>query len=534
MRIRFFSPMSALTAIALCITALSTGASNDTSYHHLVRRGERALRRRNPAKAEAFFLRAYENNLPLDSLKYFWAQVYIQKESYDSALTMNYAIFKEHNPDFTWKMYTQRYDIYDHLGWQKERTALLDTLRTFPQYTRSFLRPDIMIKAGYTFSREHTRQSTYNDLHLLGDTTENRVYWFARLQSSRQFPFIGNTLLQTTLDGRISKPAILPDIVPAFDSLTIQGAAQVTVADILPDLSAGYTFDLSQGYDDTLFFSHTVGIDYTVISTKRVWFISLGGQYGKNVNRHNTNRSFWLINYVSPLEKKRLTLSFSGVVIGLTAAPLLTTQPMSCYYVDDTTGPAVRFYHDETFTEEYSGVDLFLGRVTGAYRNIFIAEEPQDRISVSLTPTAQFSPGKRFSLSLAPSYTLSLFTQTYRHTNAPALFFDSPWIALSQNDNRYYPVEALPSSEITHLTASFNNGAVYDPQDIVEYRRIDHAASLSTDASWELPYTVEVALFGKITRTYSSLDHLAFFETTPWEWSLGLSCTKKFKHRRFR
>jgi hypothetical protein len=106
------------------IIVLMSFFQGSAGYNSSLERGLRQLQAQQYDSAQVSLYVAFKDGMSKDSLYYMWANLYIQKGVYDSALALNAALIDTAS---IWQNRTlnQRYLIYKMLGWEDDASGLL-------------------------------------------------------------------------------------------------------------------------------------------------------------------------------------------------------------------------------------------------------------------------------------------------------------------------------------------------------------------------------------------------------------------------
>lgn len=528
-----------LPAFILVLTAHALGdrTVDPDTYQPLCREGVTAIENGKPDTALNIFLKAYAAGMPAESLYYFWADAYLRKGAYDSALALNFSIDEPSEQDFGIDLLKQRYLIYSALGWKAQADSVIDSLKTFGRYrTRRFVPTvDLRLGAGYRYANElidTTQPWGGNDED--GQSVEKGTGYSGHVKLTWSLPWLPDDMLSAGVGVKADKPYWAGERLSDMDSASVSASAFAGLSNLLDRFSVDYTAEYRRYYDKTDNVDQTLSLAYFTALPAGTFL--LNGGYGltlaqpDSVESHNAWLMTWFGTDLSP--RLRLGISISALAV-FADQYTVTDNSYDILYVDDVSSPNPTYYRDSSYTEpirqsDYLSTFHYVTSGINASRTPLKVSKtiPQTHMigGVGIEPAIatpfglRLTPGLRWNISYYPApYQWYVLDEGLPDT--------ANHFARNRADGKYYHVVSGP--RIIWLADSVTqefDGPVDNR--VISRHRIDNAIS------GKVSLTRGFGTFGALTlsaagaKTWSTLSGRTPVDIPDWHWSVSLNWRK--------
>lgn len=525
-----YGPLGSVVLLVFLAAAAPHAAARQPDYAQPCDRGVAAFEERQLDSAFYYFARAYSRGMPADSLYYFWANVYLARNVYDSALALNYAIQDTGRTRFRRQVLEQRRDIFERLGWTVDVAKMDDSLQAWPGYRLRRLLPALSLDAGagYRYQAELVDTSFPWGERVDGGRERSHQYDYRAAADLRwRVPMAGRASFVWGIDGGVSQPySDFGDADSTDDSLHAWAGIGLGLADLWDVVTVEYTFsrrrDRSGGS-----FEQSVAASAVFV---RDWFSALLlGAYGMDFESDSDSltQNAWVYGRAGGRRRWAPVFSILGSwYAGPALSNAFALDRYSVYYVDGvTTDGIIRHYTDSTFAHEVDSQGLaplsYVNAIQAAADTLTVTRYlPQSFVQVEPAIGLEVELSRRSRIDIGLSWRGTWYLEEYEWLALPDSTHTTYYY--DRTSRQYYQAEDPILDDLfsgsKELRESFEQVGLYRRE-----RRFDSAllADLSYRARLGNAGTLRMRAQGG--RTWSTLAETPIVDIPQWSWALGLS-----------
>jgi hypothetical protein len=515
---------------AMILVALSQSVFPDKNplYKVSLQKGISFLEQGSPDSAINHFVEAFSSGLSKDSLFYFWSEALLQKNVLDSALAANYMVKENHEGFFKLQILKQRKLIYDRLGWQKEASALLDTIHSLPEYRRLKMFPELEINTYLGYGRR-SLVSGYCEPWRIGNGSTIQQYendWMGGMDIRSKW--------QTNHKGKIFSTGIAGSINRFSDKLAlnnesadsndIDGSVFGTITG--RNLTSTGNISVNRRFDDSLFLGGSIEGGGIIGSSKFTPLLWSGASIYATTNLKFSNARSWFFFSAQQRHNSFLKIDYQ-VFLNLYVNrkyEFSQTKEILVLYADDARLQYPVFYTDQTYS---TMIDTSYFRIISGQLTKDIQGSGTDSIIVSklIVPNSNLSFAPRISISLGFKLPVQIGA-TWRLNYYPELYQwdvfsnDAGYLIHSRADGKYYK---LPQKWTVNKGS--NGGIAISPGiepgnfQHVSMKRIDNTISVDLSSRLFENKSINGSMRSSISKTWSTLSGKAPLNIESWNFS---------------
>jgi hypothetical protein len=514
----------------IILIALSESAFADKSpnYKVFLKKGNIFLEHGSPDSAINLFIKAFSSGLSQDSLFYFWSEALLQKNVLDSSLAANYMVNKNHEGLFKLQVLKQRQSIYERLGWQKEASALLDTIYSLPEYHRLRMIPELEINTYAGYGRR-SLVSESSEPWRTGSGSVLQQYendWMGGLDIKSAWQTKHKSRVYSTgIAGSISRfsdKLVLSN--ESADSNDITGSVFGTITG--KTLTSIGNISINRRFDDSIFVGGSIEGGGIVGSSKLTPLLWTGASVYTTTGLKFSNARSWLFFSAQQKHSRFLKINYQTFLNLFVNRKyeFSATKNISLLYADDARLQYPVFYTDQSYSTmiDTSYFRLISGQVT---KDIQVSGSDSIIMSKLIVPNSNLSFAPRISFSLAlkrpiqfgVGWRLNYYPEPYEWN---IFSNDAGYLIYSRADGEYYE---LPQKWTVNKGS--NGGIAISPEvepgkpQHVSMKRIDN--TVSADFSFwlfENKYGTG-SIRSSVSKTWSTLSGKAPVNIENWNFS---------------
>ena len=517
--------------IFITLSGLSLAEKNKNLKPSL-KRGIFFLENSNPDSAIVNFVKAYSAGLSRDSLFYFWSEALLQKNALDSSLAANFMAKESHEGLFKIQILKQRQSIYNRLGWQKEASALLDTIYSLPEYHRLMMIPEL----------EVSLYSGYGKKSLVADTSQP---WGTGSGSSLQQPESDisggmdfKSIWQTKRKGRTFSTGISGSIsriteeislnVKPADSTEITGSLFGTITG--KSITLTCNLSVNRRFDDSLFIGASVesGI---FGSSKWMPMLLSGASVFTSTGFNFSNARSWMFFLAQQQYSRLFKINFHAFLnlLFTHSTEFSHTKMISVLYADDARLQYPVFYTDQTFTTmiDTSQFRLISGQITkdiqaSSTDSIIISKLSLPNSNLSFAPKISFSLASKVPIQLGLGWKLNYFFEPYEWD---IISNDAQYFIYSRLDGLYYRI--TPDLMDITTTKGTNGGIAISPGVEPGQFKQTHMSMIRIDNTVSADLSIQLfekkfgtgTIRSTVSKVWSTLSGKAPIDIQSWNFS---------------
>lgn len=509
---KFLDPMKIRRYIffLVCILTVSVPNIAAESVAEYVEEGKAYLNHQ-PDSALYRFMLAYREGMSRDSLKYFWAETYITRGIYDSALILNHAIeWQDHKRV---AVFNQRLKIYESLDWKQKAEVIRDSLGINRAFRLKF--PKITIETNGSYTGVTEKQSydypfAYSSPNALSDTTIGGPAFggFLTLQ------WEATKWLHLSGSAKMSKPYYSSFSIET-DSSNIGLQAGFKLVNLFPGSSFRYLFEREWNSNSDFYNTNNVSLDYLFLLDRRVLFFNLAYTasflQGRNLDYQYVSALAWFENAVNI--SKKLYGSFHAF-----------------FFIKEKMSEQIMFNGSEVWVTEVeidNSMERPVTRITGpSYTTETVI--PQSFANFNLTGGYSLNLPFGIGMRMRAGYTYNYYFEEYRWTEMKmnqesyaAYYYsaENGWLITGHDGEKVF---IMHNSRVDADTLVYEGS--YSRKNCT---RSDKKLSLGASLSRQFAYLGDLQMKLQASRTWSSLKN-GPIRIPKWEWSVGLSWKKSF------
>lgn len=526
-----------------CIAASS--ATSIPGYRASCRRGKAALQSLYLDSAKFHFFLAYKKGMPVDSLYYFLAEIYMARHTYDSALALNYAIGKSESNSFEMRILKQRYFIYSGLGWGKMAETVLDSMKQLTSYRAIGLVPQISFKIGTGYKYEKQTVDTVLPWGIENYDASDGILYKTECNLRWELPLLPKNRFHTGVGIKAEKPYWTGSDVEVMDSVSFSAQAFFGVDNIFDHISMGYDNKYKRYYNKSNVFGHSLNLSYSMYSHTTLWFLT--GFYSIDFDNEYKldNQTFSIMSYNDLFLQKKWGVNLLFSVMGYFANAMSehfysdTIYALYIYHVE-TKGNQVEYYTDNTFTNKLDTTGLLWTSFSSMLHNSANEEymtrvTPQKHLSYNATISYNRELFKKIIGRIGLQWQLSHYLKEYEWISCDRTTFrklkTKKILALDKDDKQYYyfndPPHIYPIDTKNIVEDISNETAV-----LVYHnkKRVDSFLGLNLSLEREFHRIGTLSIRGNLGKTWSTLKEDSPFEIQDYYGAVSCQWNKKFSH----
>ena len=527
MRISFRFTFLLITGIILSgnVFAASTNATSSI-VSDLLKRSSIYLSHSEYDSAGIFIDDARKCGMSKDSMFYLFAELYVQKTVFDTALAFNYAIKATKNDSMYSKKFEQRYLIYSLINLKSEADKAMDSLglytskRKFNLYIPRFT---VGLNSGYKNNRFFTPELYSDNLQFpMSSILSSGYSGNFNCSIDWDLPWPGDRLL-TIGTAYVSNKSSDQKTFKS-DSLAHTWSTSLQINDI-HSFSLSYNFSRNKNQLNAYSSSNSLQLSWIKpdSSYSNISGVSLIGDlaiaHSKILYQRYTLYGFY---------EKSLTKKIATVFSVLASSLIKEKQPfMNTVKISKITGvPEDPFFLNSLFDTIKKPTSLteikpYKDTITANSidTSLILQQIPYTIHSISPSIVSTFQLFLNFKVNTSLDWTFTYFSED-QIWKVPQ---DLSYIALNISDGKLYNVKN---------PGDIRGGLDTNTIDEVKKKRIDNtlAFSISIDhAVWKIG---DFVIGGTVEKTYSTLSDNSPVEIPDWSWEISSSLTFNFPFRK--
>ncbi|MDG5816991.1 hypothetical protein QA601_17980 [Chitinispirillales bacterium ANBcel5] len=515
----------------LFVNAYSKPSVTDSLCHE----GMLRIEQNDYDSAVYFFNRAHSLGMSLDSLYYFWAEVYLAKEVLDTALALNLATNTNDTEELHFQVLKQRYYIYSILGWVNEADLLADSLLLNQSTKRSYFIPSLRLRAGSRFNTNSTRSPPlimYDDLTVDKD---NESYMTPNIMADLNWNIpIGrkNRSIRAGIlaMGELYRIPQSKSFSSLEDSLEYEAQYYIGGRNIFRNMSTRYSFTYRKNHPQIIMRSHAFELSMFTTKNKWIGFYKAEIDWDQGDSLYSSRINYSLSSYNSYDLHINVDLTF------LTNFYYMHTDPHSfkyskgnLFYYDGT-----NLYSDSTFSETIPFPSRRFGLMHSADKLLFGVTIPYSRSGFTLSAGGEFGLGERLRTTLYLRYGFDYYTRKHQwynfgfssayldtvSTSMPVINGHSASVARTE-DGKYY------------LIKDYDEGFTVSDEELqIQFkrrRRIDNHLQASFSLNYSISALNSIVLSAFCRYRFTNLPESAPVEISTfssginlyWQWNIS-------------
>lgn len=502
------------------ITALSAVSANAKERKHLDSAafhwlsGLEAAHDSRVDSALSYLRMAHSEGISDDSLYYLWAETFLYKGVYDTALALNFSIKSQHNGELYGKALKQRYLIYSALGWESEAKTIYDSLQSGHTLAMKKFLPecDLYISSGvyaeknllereYPFPRPPGGSDTIIDGILDGSL---RLAWSLPLKKGQDIRFGAGLLYRGSRFGNVSSMQKLNDST----DMALSGFVRYSL--LSNRLSFNYSISRTEDFLDRVLLRHQWSIRSLFITD--TWFGSL--EAGYRYRNPSTRHYYYLRGYADRLIGMKSDLSFSLMLSGIELDDYQYGNDILYLYVKDS-----RLYFDSLLTPVTSV--LMLSK-TDKY-NVIPNECSIPQSFLGINPQVRYERqlSERISTGCGLGYFVTRYRKPYIWMDLHMEQKDIPTTGIYSGGSESYLVYDLDRHGYYWIDSIASVHSVFpDPRGVTitrhSMRRVDQTLSLDLFFTCSIGRAGDVEFNLTAERNFSTLSNAAPVDIQKW------------------
>jgi hypothetical protein len=525
-----FTGITRLMTIVFLVACIVPGSAWSSNTHTgSLTKGLRYAGEQQYDSAVHYLVKAYSEGLSRDSLLYIWANIYIQKNTLDSALAANYMITVPAPRKLALDVLLQRSTIYKKLGWSDEAAKLADTLRMNSSYRIARAVPLVKAGAVLSFSRGKEVSDTVSPWNTAtsSGSAENSYGGSGYLDAQWKKQFAAR-MISWGLHGALSRTT--SDSVSDFaDRDSVAMSAGLYFAITGKNLTSNYSVSINKGTDDSVTVRASIDGGMTGLSKMSLYWAGVSAA----ITSRGKPQDFGAWVYLTRQQNIHRMLQLQGSVLfdaswSDESQFSLTLDTMKTLYARNGALQYPVFYADASRSTELD--TAFLQVITGNLRNRIIASShdtvisiaiKQPNSSISIMPKAGVTLKFRLPLQFSCAWKLTYFTSPNEWDQ---MNVNAHYLMYSDADNSFYtiPWDLLNDLVITYAD---NGGLTLAPQAAkLEHhskRRIDNSLMLDISQVIFDSKVTSLRLNAQVSRTWSTLSEKSPFAIPLWNVYIG-------------
>lgn len=528
--VNFMQVLIIFAIIFISLSELSFAENNNLKPS--LKRGLFFLENSNPDSAIVNFVKAYSAGLSRDSLFYFWSEALLQKNALDSSLAANFMAKESHKGLFKIQILKQRQTIYNRLGWQKEASALLDTIYSLPEYHWLMMIPEfeVSLYAGYgkkalvSDTSQPWGTGSGSSLHKHESDILGGIDFKSIWQTKRK-----SRTLSTGVSGSISR--ITEEIslnVKPTDSTEITGSIFGTITG--KSITSTCNVSVNRRFDDSLFIGASVE-GGMIGSSKWMPMLWSGVSVYTTTDFNFSNARSWMVFLAQKQCNRLFKVNFNAFfnLLFNHNTEFSNTKIISVLYADDARLQYPVFYTDQTFTTmiDTSYFRLISGQIAKDIKasstdSIVISKLTIPNTNLSFSPRISFSLASKVPIQLGLGWKLNYFFEPYEWD---VISNDAQYLIYSRSDGLYYRI----TPDLTDISTNkgTNGGIAISPavepgefkQTHISMMRIDNTISVDLSVQLFEKRFGTGTIRSTVSKVWSTLSGKAPIDIQSWNFS---------------
>jgi len=477
-------------------------------------RGIEAARDSSIDSALTYLEKAHSEGLPDDSLYYLWAETFLYKGAYDTALALNFSIKSPHNGELYRLALRQRYLIYSAIGWESEAKAIYDSLQSGRTLVMRKLLPecDLYLSGGVyaeknLLEREYPFPSPQGDFDTIIDGILDgslRLAWSLPLKKGQNIRFGTGLLYRGSRFGNVSSIQRLSDST----DMALSGFLRYSL--FSNRLSFNYSISRTEDFLDRVLLRHQWSVRSLFITD--TWFGSL--EAGYRYRNPSTRHYYYLRGYADRLISMKSDLSFSLMFSGIELDDYQYSNDILHLYVKGS-----RLYFDSLLTPVTSV--LMLSR-TDEYSVIPNERSvPQSFLAINPQIIYERQLSKKISAGCGLGYFVTRYRKPYVWMDLHMEQKDIPATGIYSGGSESYLVYDLDREGYFWIDSIASVHSVFlDPRGVTitrhSLRRVDQTLSLNLFFTCSIGRAGDVEFNLTAERNFSNLSNAAPVEIQKW------------------
>jgi len=254
-------------------------------YSNNVNKGIISLKSLETDSALWYFWNASLQGMSKDSLYYFLAELYIVKETLDTALMLNYSIKADTRSGFKRALLQQRFLIYSGLGLSQRASETLDSLWDNRITTAKDFLPGIKINTLTGYNSDYELLSNRYPWHPVTVTPRNDTVadfdHALRITTSWVIPLRQKLGLLLAGKGTLKKPYLAESAFFDRDSIDFSGGCAVGLSGLFDRMQIEYEWERRKNYLNTLTSTNSISVLYSGYNDRLLYFVNV--LYGMDI-----------------------------------------------------------------------------------------------------------------------------------------------------------------------------------------------------------------------------------------------------------